>query len=103
MNAAVDQLLEKKVAASAPATTPKPVAAANAPAVLIDEASIARAMRDAQQVNRPVIAMPRRSRTPSTIASSPVASSHIWSRTSRCCHPPMPRAGTAWWCTKASG
>jgi hypothetical protein len=55
MNAAVDQLLEKKAAASTAATTPKPMATARAPAVLIDEASIARAMRDAQQVNRPVL------------------------------------------------
>jgi general secretion pathway protein E len=62
MNAAVDQLLDKKAVAAAD----RPVAAANAaslaaapsasaPAALIDEPSIARAMRDAQASNRAVL------------------------------------------------
>ncbi len=43
MNAAVDELLDK------------PAVAVAAPAVMIDEPSIARAMHDAQQANRPVL------------------------------------------------
>jgi general secretion pathway protein E len=45
MSAALDQLLERPAAAPAPA----------APAVVIDEPSIARAMHEAQQANRPVL------------------------------------------------
>jgi len=61
MNAAVDELLDKPAAASAaPAGTAgtartAAVASLAAPAALIDEPSIARAMHDAQQADRPVL------------------------------------------------
>jgi general secretion pathway protein E len=67
MNAAVEQVLEQKAAAAvhtvgdAPAAanaavvTAKPAAAPTVPAALIDEPSIARAMKEAKQANRPVL------------------------------------------------
>ena len=58
MNAAVDELREQDVSSSPAATAVVPVLAATPPAAgapLIDEPSIARAMKEAQAANRPVL------------------------------------------------
>jgi len=117
MNAAVEQLLDKPAPAvsavsAASLAAVAAAAAAAAPAALIDEPSIARAMKEAQHANRPVlevlaetadwpaIGMLRHSPALSTTASSPAASLRSSSRTSPCCHREMPPAATASWCTR---